>query len=131
MKILGIDYGKKKIGLAFGETESKLAQPLKVIRFKSDKEAVEKVFKISQLTQVSQVVIGMSEGRMAKETGKFANDLKKKLHIPIKFQDETLSTKEAQSLSIEAGIKRNKRRRMEDAYSATLILQDHLDKYEE
>jgi len=53
--------------------------------------------------------------------------IEEKLKIPIVFQDETLTTRRSQELSIEAGIKRKKRKALEDAYSATLILQSFLD----
>lgn len=127
MRILGIDYGRKKIGLAVGDTETRLAEPHSVIRFNTAGERFEKVNQVVQVEQVEQVVVGVSEGKMAQETKKFGEKLKKKLKIPVNFQDETLTTQEAQELSIKAGIKRNKRRMLEDAYSAALILQAYLD----
>lgn len=127
MKILGIDYGRKKIGLAIGDTQSRFAEPFGVIRSESSGEAMGKVVQVVQVEKVEQVVLGISEGEMAKETRDFGKLLQEKLEIPIEFQDETLTTHEAQRLSIESGMKRKKRRAMEDAYSATLILQSYLD----
>lgn len=124
MRILGIDYGRKKIGLAIGDTETKLVEPLKVIRYQSKEEALEKV---SRVSRVSKVVLGISEGKMAEETRMFAKELEDKLGVSIDFQDETLTTLDAQRFSIEGGIKRKKRKKMEDAYSAALILQSYLD----
>jgi putative Holliday junction resolvase len=132
MNILGIDYGRKKIGLAI--SDSKIAQPFSVIRFNSINEAMEKIKKvISSLAeatkdkQITRVIIGISEGEMAKETKEFGKSLKKTLNLPITYQDETLSTQEAQRLSIEANISRKKRREFEDAYTAAVILQNYLD----
>jgi putative holliday junction resolvase len=125
MKTLGIDYGKKKIGLAI--SEGVLAEPLKVIRFENLEEGLEKVSKVAEVSGVSKVVVGISEGKMAEETKEFGKKLQKRIKIPICFQDETLTTHDAQELSIQAGIKRKKRKSMEDAYSATLILQNYLD----
>ncbi|OGM13861.1 hypothetical protein A3A76_05110 [Candidatus Woesebacteria bacterium RIFCSPLOWO2_01_FULL_39_23] len=135
MIILGIDYGKSKIGFAI--SESKIAEPYRVVKIKSMEDAIEKVKEVvssfakasedKQVEQVEQVVIGDSEGRMAEETKEFGRKLGEKLNIPVIFQDETLTTQEAQRLSIEAGIKRKKRKALEDAYSAALILQAYLD----
>lgn len=131
MRLLGIDYGRKKIGLAFGDSITRLSQPHSVIRFESEEEGLKRVLsffaKASQDKKVSKVVIGISEGKMAEETKNFGKKLEKQLGIPVVFQDETLTTQEAQELSIKAGIKRKKRRELEDAYSATLILQAYLD----
>ena len=131
MKILGLDYGRKKIGLALGDTETKFTEPLSVIRFKSFEEAMEKVLsafsKIPADEKGDRIVVGISEGVIARETKEFGKTLEAKLKIPVVFQDETLTTQEAQELSIKAGIKRKKRKMMEDAYSAALILQSYLD----
>ena len=126
-KIVGIDYGRKKIGLAIADMDSRLAEPLEVIRFENLDEALEKVAQVVQVEEVEKVVLGISEGKMAKETKEFGKKLEVKLKIAVEFQDETLTTHEAQELSIKAGIKRKKRKLMEDAYSAALILQGYLD----
>ena len=128
MRILAIDYGRKKIGLALAD--GPLAEPLKVIRFESEEEALEKVRKVVQVEQVGQVVVGISEGKMGEEAKEFSLSLSKrleKLGIEVVTWDETLSTYEAIEKSIQAGIKRKKRRELEDAYSSTLILQAYLD----
>ena len=127
MRILGIDYGKKKIGLAV--SDGPLAEPLKVIRFKTKEEAIIKVEKVVKVEQVEQLVVGVSEGKMGEESKRFGEKLKRTLDIAVEFQDETLSSIEAQRLSIEAGIKRKKRKEMEDAYSAALILQNYLSSF--
>ncbi|KKQ97681.1 MAG: hypothetical protein UT24_C0010G0017 [Candidatus Woesebacteria bacterium GW2011_GWB1_39_12] len=127
MHILGIDYGRKKIGLALADSESDLAEPYRVIRFNLIEEAIKIIEKVVQVEQVGQVVVGISEGKMAEETKNFGKKLRDKLGIPVTFQDETLTTQDAQRLSIEAGIKRKKRKNLEDAYSAALILQDYLN----
>lgn len=126
MKILGIDYGLRKIGLAVAE--GKLAEPLKVIRVNGDEEAVEKVKQVVQVEQVEQVIIGISEGKTAEETKKFSQNLKGEIRIPVELFDETLSTHEAQELSRESGMNRKKRKNMEDAFAACIMLQNYLDK---
>src|SRR3989344_3591024 len=125
MRILGVDYGRKKIGLALAST--RIAEPFKVIRYRDYEEAIEKLRQVVQVEKVEKFVLGISEGKMAEETRKFARRIEEKLKIPIVFQDETLTTRRSQELSIEAGIKKKKRKALEDAYSATLILQSFLD----
>ena len=125
-KVLAIDYGSSKLGLAISSTL--LAEPYKVIRYKKEAEIIEKVIKVVQIEQVEQVVLGVSEGKMAEETKEFGNKLAERLRTPIVYQDETFSTKDAQGLSIKSGMKRKKRKEMEDAYAACVILQNYLDK---
>jgi putative Holliday junction resolvase len=128
-KILGIDFGKSKIGLAIGDTDSLLAEPLEVLRFNDIDWVIEKLRNRSKELGVSKIVVGISEGNIGDFTKDFTEKLKSKIDIPIYFQDETLTTHEAQALSIQAGINRKKRKGMEDAYAATLILQSYLDSF--
>lgn len=125
MKILGIDYGLRKVGLSLAETP--LAEPYKVIRFDSKKKLIGLIKNIIDEEKIEKVVIGISEGEMAEKTKQFAKDLQKKTGIDVSFMDETLTTKEAADLVRKAGKKRKKRKEFEDAYSATLILQKYLD----
>ena len=125
MKILGIDYGRKKIGLALAE--GFLAYPFKVIRVKSESEAVKKLSEVLKVYAIEKVVIGVSEGEMGKETKDFGKKIGQLLKALVIFQDETLSTYEAQQRSKEAGMKRKKRKSQEDAYAATVMLQNYLD----
>lgn len=125
MVILAIDYGQKKIGLAISRTP--IAEPFSVVRFSNKKEAVEKIKRIVEKEKVEKIVVGFSPGKIGEETKQFVQVLKKGTGLPIVFQDESLTTKRAIRLSIQAGIKRKKRKNMEDAYSAALILQEFLD----
>ncbi len=125
MKILGIDYGRRKMGLAI--SEGSFAEPLKVLRYEEAEVLSDKLRIIIKELNIEKIVIGVSEGKTAKETKEFAKKLQEALLVPVEFQDETLTTHEAQELSIKAGIKRKKRKLMEDAYAASLILQNYLD----
>ena len=122
---LAIDYGRSKLGLAIATTL--LAEPYKVIRYKKEEDGVEKIKGVVEEEKVERVVLGVSEGEMAKEIKEFGEKLKKSLSVPIVYQDETLTTQDAQRLSIKSGMKRKKRKEMEDAFAACLILQSYLD----
>ena len=125
MKILGIDYGRKKIGLSF--SEGKIASPLGVIKFEDWKSFKERLIEIIAEEGVEKLVIGVSEGKMAEEIKKFGERLSSEISAPIEYFDETLSTHQAQELSRESGMKKNKRLALEDAYAASVMLQSYLD----
>lgn len=112
MRILGIDYGLAKVGLAIAE--GPLAEPWKVVKTSELKEVLEK-------ENFDKVVVGVSEGEMGDEQKRFASE------IGGETFDETLSTYEAQELSRESGMTRKKRHDMEDAFAATIMLQNYLD----
>ena len=125
MKYLGIDYGRKKIGLAV--SDGVIAEPLRILRYEDIEVLREKLGKIISEFGIQIIVIGISEGEMGKESKEFGRVLEEKMKTPVIYQDESLSTRTAQELSIGAGIKRKKRKEMEDAYSAAIILQSYLD----
>jgi putative Holliday junction resolvase len=119
MKILGIDYGRRKIGLAIGENG--LSEPFKVVGVESFDDAITKIKKVIELEKAVEVVVGVSEGEMGEESRQFAESL------GANTFDETLTSQDAQRLSIEAGVGRKKRKGMEDAYAAAIMLQNYLD----
>ena len=126
-KILGIDYGLRKIGLAIGDIESRLAQPFSVVRVTSETDAITKMASIIEHEDIEMLVLGVSEGETAEKTRAFGKKLSKETGIPVQYQDETLTTYEAQTLSMQTNMKRKKRKAMEDAYAAALILQEYFD----
>lgn len=124
MSILGVDYGKRKIGLALAE--GKFALPYKVLRVLSRQDAVRKITDFVKGEGIDKIVIGVSEQEKQEER-EIVGILQAVLDIPIKEWDETLTTQEAQNLALKAGIPRKKRKRMEDAFAAALMLQSYLD----
>lgn len=125
IKILGIDYGRSKIGLAIAE--GSLAEPMGVIRYTDTKTLVDKLIKVIEENDIEKVIFGVSEGEMGEESKNFSLNLGKIIKIPVETFDETLSTQDAQRMSLEAGIGQKKRHQMEDAYAAAIILQNYLD----
>ena len=121
MKILGIDYGRKKIGLAV--SEGVLAEPWKVLRVNNLNDSIQKIEKEIEIEKPDRVVVGVSEGEMGLESKKFAE------MVGAETFDETLSTHRAQELSMQANIPRKKRKNLEDAYAAAVMLQSYLDRY--
>jgi len=126
MRILGIDYGYRKIGLAIAETG--LAEPFIVVHVNSEEEAIEKLSKIAKEERIEKIVVGVSEGKMGKDSELFGKKLRENLGTPVEFEDETLSSRDSQRLSIAAGLSRKKRKQMEDAFAATVMLQSYLER---
>ena len=124
MRLLGIDYGRKKIGLAL--SQGSLAEPFKVLRYDSLAALTEQIREIVEKEGVEKIVVGISEGKSEQEAREFGEGLKS-LGVEIVFFDETLSTNTAQELSREAGVKRKKRRALEDAFAASVMLQSFLE----
>ncbi len=124
MRLLGIDFGRAKIGLAI--SEGFLAEPYSVIRYEEEKELLEKIKVLVDKEKIDKVVVGVSEGKSAEEATSFGEKLRE-LGLEIIFFDETLSTVSAQELSREAGMKRKKRKALEDAFAASVMLQSFLD----
>lgn len=124
-KILSIDFGLNKVGVAvsFGS----LAVPLCTLRYKNAQELIEKIKTLADKEGATEIVIGTSEGNMAQRSLEFADMLASRLGFVVHSVDETLSTVDAIQKSIEAGHGPKKRKKMEDAYAAALILEYYLD----
>lgn len=121
-RFLGIDFGTKRIGVAlsFGT----LAEPLGIVD--NDASKYEVLARLCRDHNVSQIVIGLSEEKMAKKTKDFASELKAFTNLPIAFIDETLSTKEVRTL---LHLRKNKTqtRRHVDHLVAARLLQEWID----
>ncbi len=130
-KILAIDYGEKRIGIALSDALQMTAQGLPNIdnnRYKFDK-----IKALCENENVAEIIVGIPRrfdgtiGEAAQKIEKFAQQLKKHVNIPVKFWDEWLSTKEAEKHLIHADKSRKKRKGLIDRVAAQLILQGYLD----
>lgn len=127
MKYLGIDYGKKKIGLALSEGE--LASAWRVIEVSGLKDILTKMIQIIKAEKVEVVIVGKPESGEAKNlVVKFIDEFKKRFpQIPIAQVEETLSTNQAKEMMLKLNFSQ-KARAKEDAFAAAAILQDYLDR---
>lgn len=124
MKILGIDFGLKKIGLALSEGE--LVEPLAVIENRSS--VISRIVALCQHHKIEKLVMGTSEGKIAQKIRRFGKELSRRSQLPVVYQDETLTTREAIAKMIEAGKRKKYRQKREDAFAAALILQSYLER---
>jgi putative Holliday junction resolvase len=132
-KLLGLDIGKKTIGLALSDASLKIASPVKILyRTKFTPDAAT-LFQLIDQTRVGGLVLGWpvnmdgSTGPRCDSVRDFAHALMKMRDIPIVFQDERLSTKAVEDAMIAADMTRAKRAERRDALAACWILQSYLD----
>jgi putative Holliday junction resolvase len=129
MKILGIDYGRAKIGLAVGDTETGLVEPIAVLRIANFQIFKLRIEKIVREHAVRKIVIGMPGGKMEEEIRRFGEQLRKQTGLPVEYFDETLTSQEAQKILIKIKRKRKFRREKEDAFAAAIMLESYLDRF--
>jgi putative Holliday junction resolvase len=133
MRILAVDHGEKRIGLAISDSTGTIANPLKVIEHVSRIIDAAQVADISAQNQVELIVIGQSfdeEGKpnlAGRRAARFAEVLKTQTQIPIVMWDESFSTQSARAARIEMGVPRKMRAGHLDELAATVILQSYLD----
>ena len=132
-KVLGIDLGEKRIGLAVSDETRMIAGTHGVMRRKSRREDFERYAKIIADEHITLIVMGLpitlsgEEGQRASWVRDYSAELKKYVAIPLVFWDERFSTSQALA-SLQARGKRGKRaREVVDAMAAAFILQDYLD----
>lgn len=125
MRFIGIDYGKRKVGLAY--SEGQLPSPLSTIEVKTQKQALSEIQAICQRLAIEKIIVGVSGGVLDKDARIFGRILSGQTHIPVDFVDETLTSREAVTKMIEGKTTQKKRRIMEDAVAATLILNAYLE----
>lgn len=133
MRILTLDVGDKRIGVAISDPSQVLARSLKVIQRGSRQEDFAAVACLVEEYEVERVVVGYPRsldgtvGEQAEKVERYATGLAKALTVPVLLWDERFSTVSAESLMREAGLRGKKKRERVDAVAAAVILQDYLD----
>ncbi len=132
MKIMAVDYGDARTGLAVCDTTETLASPVGMIEEKSMAKAAEKIVYASREFDVGMVVLGLplnmdgSEGPRAKKTRKLGGILSNILAVPLEYWDERNTSKSADGLLSEAGVFGKKRKSEQDALAAAILLEAYL-----
>ncbi len=121
-KILGIDYGTQRVGVAVNYNV--LVEPLEVIESPTMSVVIERVLQLITEHAVELIVVGISESEMAKKTELFITSLQKETTIPIVQHDETLSSQDVQHKLLESN---RKQAGPIDHYAAAVILDDWID----
>jgi putative Holliday junction resolvase len=136
-RILGLDIGDKRIGVALSDPMGILASPLTIIERTSETEDVEKIVSLINQHQVKEIIIGLplslrgDVGEQAEKVHVFVDHLVRHTDVPVELRDERLSTVSANRLMREARTKKTKQKIFDDAFAAALILQGYLDESQE
>lgn len=136
MRILGLDYGSKTVGVAMSDPLGLTAQGIEIIRRKEENKLRRTLARIEELcreNQVETIVVGLPKnmnntlGDRAQKSLDFGEMLKRRTGLPVVMWDERLTTVEANRTLMEAGIRRERRKDYVDALAAVFILQGYLD----
>jgi len=133
-RILGVDYGRKRIGLALSDEMGLTARPLATLVRENRQSDVRRLREICRRHGVKRIVVGhplhMSgeAGPMANEAARFAGRLFKELTIPVDLQDERLTSWEAKQMAAETKSSSRRKRGSIDDLAATVLLREYLER---
>ncbi len=136
VRILGLDFGQKTVGVAVSDPFGWTAQGVEIIRRVDElslKKTIERLAELIVQYEVDSIVLGYpknmnnSEGERCIKTEAFKHKLENKFHIPVILWDERLSTIAAERVLLEADLSRRKRKNVIDKMAAVFILQGYLD----
>ena len=137
MRIMGLDFGSRTVGVAISDSLLLTAQGVEIIRRKEENKLRQTLARIEELiveNEVDEIVLGLpknmndTEGVRVELTKEFKEELERRTGLPVYFWDERLTTVAADKAMMEAGIRRENRKDYVDMIAATLILQGYLDR---
>jgi putative Holliday junction resolvase len=131
-RLLGIDYGRARVGVAVSDETKFLARPLCCLEYKKD--FIEQLKKeLKPLMPIDSIIVGLplsmsgKDSPMTEEVRKFSEYLHQALQIPVVLWDERLTSAQVDRELRDAGVKRKQRAEKSDTLAASLILQSYLD----
>lgn len=133
MRILGIDYGTRRIGLAVTDEDGLIAQPLMTLKNRGDEVAAIEIARWAQTHNVRCIVIGLPRrtderaSAMEARVRAFAEVLHRVSSLPVELFDERFTSAIAERVLLDADLSRRKRRARRDAIAAAIILQGYLE----
>ena len=135
-RILGLDFGKRRIGLALSDELGVTAQGLPTLRRNNRADDLDYLSKLIDGRQVTRLVVGHplnmngSEGPQARQVAQFGRTVAKRCGVELTLWDERLTTREAERVLKDSGVRLKKRQGAVDKLAAVLILQSYLDSLE-
>lgn len=133
VRILAIDHGEKRIGIALSDATAAIASPLKIIRHVSRAIDAAQVAELAMQNEAGLILVGQSfdeEGNpnlAGRRAARFADELRNQTNLPVELWDESFSTQIARSARVELGVSRKRRAGHQDAFAAAVILQSYLE----
>lgn len=137
MRIMGLDFGSKTVGVAISDSLLVTAQGIEIIRRREENKLRRTLARIEELIveyEVSEIVLGLpkhmngTEGVRVELTNEFKEKLERRTGLPVTLWDERLTTVAADKAMMEAGVRRENRGNYVDMIAASLILQGYLDR---
>ena len=133
MRVIGLDYGSKTVGVALSDELMLTAQPLTTIHRDRPTKLRQTLAQIIEQYDVDRIVVGWpkkldnEEGERCEKTKEFGDMLENRTGLEIIYQDERLTTAQADGVLEQGGIRKDKRKQYIDKMAASLILQNYLD----
>jgi putative Holliday junction resolvase len=133
MRIIGLDIGSKRIGVAVSDLLGITAQAVETIACRSPESDTQRIAELVEAYGAGSIVVGMpfnmdgSEGPQVEKVREFMAQVKEQIRVPVIEWDERLTTVAAERMLLEADMSRAKRRKVIDKVAAVLILQGYLD----
>ena len=134
MKVLSVDYGDVRTGIAISDVKEMLASPLCVIEQSYQPKLVDRIVQIVEENKIEKIVIGLprnmdgSYGYRCDECRSLGDAIAEKIDVDIFYEDERLTTVMAHNVLSDNNVRGKKRKQTVDAVSAVMILQSFLDK---
>ena len=135
-RLIGLDVGERRIGVALSDENRVIALPECVIERRDVEEDLRVLSELARTKDAGRFIVGLplrldgSHGVAADGATEFARKLADRSGIPVEMSDERLSTKEAERRLIESGVRRKRRRRVLDKMAAQIILQSYIDAHQ-
>ena len=136
MRILGLDFGSKTVGVAVSDGLLLTAQGVETIEREDENKLRKTCARIEELIaeyEITEIVLGLpknmnnTEGERVEKTKAFGEMLERRTGLPVHYWDERLTTVAAEQILIESGVRRENRKAVIDKVAAGLILQGYLD----
>lgn len=136
MRIMGLDYGTKTVGVAISDELLITAQPIETITRKSETKLRQTLARIEELANeygVEEIVLGLPKnmnntlGERAVASEEFMESINRRTGLNVVLWDERLTTKESERILIDTGVRRENRKEYIDKMAAAIILQSYLD----
>ena len=133
MRVLGLDPGSKRVGVALSDELGMIAQPLEYIPAEPFEEFVVALLKLIADRGVDSIIVGMprnmdgSYGPAAEKSKALVENLRERTEVPIRAWDERLTTAQANRVLIAGNVSRKKRKEKVDKMAAAILLQSYLD----
>ena len=133
MRILALDVGERRIGLALSDPTGVIASPIDAIELDDSEAAHDQAARLASGLELSEIVVGMpysmsgARGRQAGRVAAFVRELAKRVDVPVTTVDERLSTAQAERLLRDRGVEPSRDKGRLDSAAAAVILQSYLD----